>query len=164
MNITDTTMRFLVGGIVGILLVGLLYVSFSGKKQDEKFLDEQTTYNQALQHLKGGQYDQALPLLKEVKKEQPDSVTVNYYTGLALANTGDWMGSAKEFQTVINLNPYKVEDSVFMIQFAEILLNAKKKDEAKVVLKRCQTLPVPKQIPDYQMRVKNLLKQVAVSS
>ena len=164
MKITDTTMRYIVAGMVVIMLVGLWYASFSGKKQDEQFATEQATYNQALQHLQQGQYDQALPLMKQVEKEQPESMPVKYYTGLTLANTGDWVGAAQEFQKALDLNPYKVEDSMFMLQFAEVLTNANKLDAAKVVLERCQTLPVPEQMPDYQDRVNAMLTQISASS
>lgn len=164
MNITDTTMRYVVAGMVFVLLVGLGIANFSGKKQDEQFATEQATYNQALQYLQKGQYAQALPLLKQVEREQSSSVPVKYYTGLSLANTGDWSGAVKEFQTALDLNPYKVEDSMFMLQFAEVLVNAKKMDEAKVVLKQCEKLPVPQQMPEYKKNIKTLLTQISASS
>lgn len=164
MNITDTTMRYVVASIVLVLLVGLIYTSSSGKKQDEKFATEQATYNQALQYVQEGQYDQALPLLQQVEKEQADSVPVKYYTGLTFANSGDWAGAVKVFKQVLDLNPYKVEDSMFMLQFAEILVYAEKKDEAKIVLERCKTLPVPAEMPEYQTHIQTLLTQISASS
>jgi predicted Zn-dependent protease len=164
MKMTDTTVRYVVAGVVIALLVGLGYASFSGKKQDEQFTREQAMYNQTLQHEQKGQYDQALPLLKQIEKEQPNSVPVKYYTGLALANKGDWTGAAQEFQNSINLNPYKVEDSIFMLQYAEVLTYAKKLEEAKVVLEHCKKLSVPAQMPDYQDKVNAMLQKISVSS
>lgn len=164
MNISDTTMRYIVASTIAVLLLGLGYASFSGKKQDEQFLTEQTTFTQAIQYVQEEQYDQALPLLQQVDNKHANSDVVKYYLGATLANLGDWSKASIEYQKILDLNPYKVEDSIFMIQYGNALLNAKKIDEAKVVLERCLTLQVPEQMPDYQEQVNALLMQISASS
>lgn len=164
MKITDKSVRYLVAGIITILIFGLSYSSFTGKKQDEKFLNGQITYNQALQYIEEEKYDQALPILKLVAKEYPSSSVVRYYLGSTFAIIGEWKSAAQEYQQILDLNPYMVEDPTFMIQFGNILINAEKLDEAKVVLERCKQLSVPDQIPDYLDQVKMLLMQIPKSS
>jgi predicted Zn-dependent protease len=160
----ETSVRNIVGFIVVFLIVGLGYASFLGKKQDEQFANEQMMYNLAMDHVKKGQYNFALPLLKQVEKKQMASFTMRYYTGLALEQTGYGKEAVLEFQNALDLNPYLVEDSIFMLEFAEALLNAKKNEEAKIVLKHCQTLPIPEQIPDYLDEVNGMLEQISTNS
>ncbi|MDP4086533.1 MAG: hypothetical protein Q8934_18280 [Bacillota bacterium] len=160
----ETSLRSIVGCLVIVLVFGLGYAFFSGKKQDEQFANVQAIYNQSLQLYKQGQYGKALPLLRQVEGIQTDSYAVRYNTGLALANTRDWNGAATEFKNVLDINPNNVEDPVFMLQFAEILTFAKKNDEAKMVLARCENLPIPQQIPDYKNEVNVLLAQLSASS
>lgn len=164
MKITDTAIRYAVVGIVAILFLGLGYASFSGKEQDKQFFSEQVTYNQALQYIQEEQYDQALPILQQVEKKNPKSTVVKYYLGTTLANTGEWSSAVREYQNILDLNPYKVEDAMFMIQFANVLINADKLEEAKLVLERCQTLSNPDQMPDYQEQVNALLMQISEST
>lgn len=163
MNITDTAMRYAVAVMVPALLIGFGYASFAGKKQDEQFVSEQVTFYQALQHLEDGKFNEAIPLLQSVDKENSRSAFVKNYLGSTYANMGNWSNAVIEYQNVLDLNPYKVKDSVFMLQFAHILISAEKLDEAKVVLERCKALPTPEQIPDYQEQVQALLKQTSSS-
>ncbi|MEK5146073.1 tetratricopeptide repeat protein [Psychrobacillus sp. FSL K6-4615] len=164
MKIADKTVRNVVVVLIVVLILGIFYASKSSEKQDEQFFKEQATFNQAIDYFQGGQYELAIPLLTKVGKEQPESEVVKYYLALALSNTGEWSSASQEYQEVLNVNPYKVKDSMFMIQFAEVLLNAEKFEEAKVVLERCQTLPIPDQMPDYQEFVNILLMQVSMKS
>lgn len=163
MNITDTAMRYTVAVIVTALLIGLGYASFAGKKQDEQLVSEQGAFYQALQYIQDGKSNEALPLLQLVDKENSNSAVVKYYLGSTYASMGNWNSAVMEYQKTLDLNPYKVEDSIFMFQFASILISAEKLDAAKVVLERCQTLPAPEQMPDYQEQINALLMQTSSS-
>lgn len=147
--------------IVLIVIVGLGYASFAGESQDGKISKEQERYTQALQFIQNEEYIQAVSLLKLVDMDYPNSATVKYYLGTSLANLGEWNSAAQEYQQVLNLNPYKVEESIFMIQFANILVNAGKLDEAKIVLEKCLTLPIPEQIPNYLEQVNSLIDELS---
>ena len=161
MEVKVKYMRYIVASIIVLLIIGLSYTSYLGKKQDEKFESNETTYNKALQYMEQGEFTKALPLLKRVEKEQYDSMIVKYNIGIALANTGNWDRAIQEFQNSLDLNPYKVEEPVFMMQFATLLINEGKYDEAKKVLERCKTLPAPEQIPDYKDRLNAMIKFIS---
>jgi len=161
MNIKDTGIRYMVTILVLIVIIGLGYASLTGKTHDKKILKEQTRYTQALQFLQNQEYDQAVTLLKLVKEDYPNSATVKYYLGTSLANIREWNSAAQEYQQILDLNPYKVKEPIFMIQFAGILINAKKLDEAKIVLEKCLTLPIPEQIPNYLEQVNSLIDQIS---
>jgi len=147
--------------IILIVIVGLGYASFSGESQDEKNLKKQARYTQALEFIQNEEYDQAVTLLKLVDMDYPNSATVKYYFGTSLANIREWDSAAKEYQQVLELNPYKAEESIFMIQFANILVNAEKLDEAKIVLEKCLTLQIPEQMPNYLEQVNSLINHIS---
>ena len=72
------------------------------------------------------------------------------------------MGSAAvHMQKTLDINPHKVEDAMFMLQFGEILFFAQRYDNAKTVLTRCQESGwVPAEYPEYQQRVQELLTAI----
>ncbi|TQR18152.1 tetratricopeptide repeat protein [Psychrobacillus soli] len=164
MNITDTATRYIVVGIIAMLILGLGYTSFSGAKQDEQYEAEQEIYKHSLDLIEEEQFDQALLYLKQVEENYPESANVKYNLAITYANIGEWNNAAQEYKRVLDLNPYRVEDSLFMLQYGSVLLNANKNDEAKIVFERCQTLPIPEQMPNYQEQVNELLMQISTSS
>jgi len=164
MNITDKSIRFIVVIMVVLILFGLGFTSFASEKQDEKFANDQAMYHQALQYIQSGENDKALLSLKKINLEYPTSTSVKYYTGLALLNNGEVNSAVNEFQRLIEINPYMIEDSIFMIVFARALVSTEKFEDAKLVLERCKTLQIPEEIPDYLEQVNELLTLVTKSS
>lgn len=59
----------------------------------------------AIAEYKAENYEEALHLLLEVRREQPDSPTALFYLGLAHKQTGDIAESAKDFKEAIRLDP-----------------------------------------------------------
>lgn len=158
-NITDKTLRWLVGGVLFFVMAGLAYTYSSAKGQDEQFLQSYSQFEQARTLFDHQQFDQALPLLQELEQKQPDSALIKNYLGIAYLNTGDIGAAVTKYKSVLDLNPYKVENALFMIQFGEILLLDGKKAEAVLVLEKCLTLAPPAEMPDYQVKVQELLAQ-----
>lgn len=164
MKITDTAIRYTVAVIITALLIGFGYASAAGKKQDEQLLTEQAAFYQAFRHIEDEQFDEALKKLQLVDKENSSSEIVKYYLGTVYTYLEDWNKASLEYQRVLDLNPYKVKDSLFMLQFANVLINAEKSEEARTVLEHCRTLPIPEQLPEYQEQVNALLMQISTGS
>ncbi|WP_336496403.1 tetratricopeptide repeat protein [Psychrobacillus sp. FJAT-51614] len=141
-----------------------MYIINSSKEQDRQFVIEQEKYNVAVQDIQGGEYDQALSLLEEVDQTNTKSVPVKYYIGVAHFYKEDFDKAAQEFSNLLDINPYMVKDSEFMLLFAHTLINANQFDEASIVLERCKNLQTPENMPDYQDQVNQLIKQITVSS
>ncbi|MEK5206054.1 tetratricopeptide repeat protein [Psychrobacillus sp. FSL H8-0510] len=160
MKIKDVTVRFMVAVLVALVLIGLGYASLTGNKQDNEMLTEQASFNQALKYIEDEHFNQALQLMKSVERDYSSSHVVKYYIGSTLANLGEWKSAAMVYQKVLDLNPYMVEDSTFMIQYANILINAEKLKEAKEVLVKCKSLPIPDQMPNYLNQVDTLLTNI----
>ncbi|WP_169818537.1 tetratricopeptide repeat protein [Domibacillus iocasae] len=158
-NITDGTIRWVIAGFLFVILIGLIYTYTAAKSQDEVYLQNYSKYEKAVELFEAQQFDQALPLFEELEKEQPRSAVIKNYLGIAYVNTGNVDAAITKYQNVLDLNPYKVEDAQFMIQFGEILLFADQKDDAKKVLEKCLTLVPPAEMPDYHEKVNQLLAQ-----
>ncbi|WP_231584141.1 tetratricopeptide repeat protein [Domibacillus indicus] len=164
MKLTDSSIRYIVAGIFLCLAIALIYTHFSGEKQDEKVTEIYYTYQQAFELLQQGQYAQALPLLEQVKAEEPDSVPVTHYLGMSYVNTNELSKASRAYKQVVELNPYKIEDALFMIQFADVLTLNGEKEEALTVLAQCKNLPVPASMPDYQEQVAAKMKELKNNS
>ena len=93
--------------------------------------------------------------------KQPKSEVANYLGGLISADNGDYKQSVILLQKTLDINPYKVEDPMFMLPFGEVLFFAERYDDAKVVLEKCREWGwVPESYPTYQERVTELLTQI----
>lgn len=159
MEVKESYVRYIVAGMIIVVMLGFGYAHIAGKKQDEQYLKTYNQFNQAVQLMAKNQFAEAKPLLEEVEEKQPNSALVKRYLGLVLANTGELKPAVVKMKTALDLNPYLVEDPIFMLQFAEILKFAGKKKEARLVLERCKTLQPPPGIPDYQQKVNALIKE-----
>ena len=161
MTFTESIRKYILSGIVTLVVVGLIVATVLASKQDEEFLMSETLYNQAIQLQTDGDLEGSIAMLSEVLKKQPNSEVGNYIAGLINARNGDMKQASIYMQKVLDINPYKVEDPKFMLQMGEIFLGAEKFEEARIVLLRCQEAQwTLEDIPDYQEYVTSLLAQV----
>lgn len=161
MDKKDITRKYILLGIILFVVVGLFTANILAKKQDEKFAVEDLLYTQALQLYEAGDYKQAETMIEDLIKEQADSEVVNHLGGLIAASNGDYKAASVFMQKSLDLNPYKVENAMFMLQFGEILLNAERFKEAKIILQHCQEVGwAPEEYPEYQEQLQNMLKQL----
>lgn len=161
MRLTESNRKYILLAIVGIIVIGIFTAKILASKQDEQFAYEDMLYMQASQQYEAGNYIDALSMVSELLETQPNSEAANYLGGLISANTGEYKQSAILLQKVMDVNPYKSEEDIFMLQFGEILFMAERYEDAKVVLEKCREWGwAPEALPTYQERVADLLTQI----
>lgn len=161
MNLKESTRKYILLGIVLFIAVGLVSAKVLAKKQDTEFATDDAMYQQVSQLFSEGNYEQAAVLSTELLKRQPKSEVVNYMGGLIVGNTGEYAQAAILLQKTLDINPHKVEDPMFMLQFGEILFFAERYADAKTVLEKCREWGwAPETYPTYQERVTELLTQI----
>lgn len=161
MKSSEINRRYILLAIVGVIIVGIFLSEWLGSKQDEQFLYEDQLFNTVQEYVNNGRGQEALPYLQELLETHANSEAVNYMAALVYADTEDMNASAVHMQKVIDINPYKVEDAIFMIQFGEILFFTERYDDAETVLIRCQDSGwMPESFPEYQQRVQQLLDEI----
>lgn len=100
-------------------------------------------------------------MIDELLLKQPDLEVVNYLGGLIAAGNDDYSKGAILLQKTLDINPHKVEDEMFMLQFGELLFFAERLEDAKVVLEKCRDSGwTSETYPMYQERVTELLTQI----
>lgn len=161
MQLKKSTRKYILCAMILFIILGLISTKVLAKKQDEDFLKEDFLFQQAGQLYSQGNYEKASEMIEELLLEKGNSESVNYLAGLIAANKGDFTRAAILLQKTMDINPHKVEDSMFMIQFGETLFYAERFDDAKIVLSRCQAVGwIPDSYPEYQNRVAELLAQI----
>lgn len=161
MHLLESKRKYILLGIVAFVLVGVIASKVLASKQNETFLEEDILYQQVSQLYSEDKFSEATLLGEELLKRQPKSEVVNYLNGLIAANNGEYHQSAILLQKSMDINPYKVEDPMFMLQFGEVLFLAERYEDAKVVLEKCREWGwVPEEYPTYQERVTELLTQI----
>lgn len=162
MKWNDSSRIYILVGIIIFSLAGLVVANVLAKKQDEQFATNEAIYNEAVQLQQQNDWSGSWEAISKLTNEEANAENVNYLAAIVSANTGEVEQSAKYMQKTLDNNPYKVEDPLFMLQFAEILYGAGKYEEAKVVLARCQEAGwTLESVPTYQARVAELLQQIA---
>lgn len=161
MQFTESTRKYILIGFVAFIIVGFITAKVLASKQDEEFVVDDTLYQQASELYNEGKYPAAGELINELLLRQPNSEIVNYLGGLNSANNGDYKQSVVLLQKTLDINPHKVEDPMFMLQFSEALFFAERYNDSKIVLEKCREWGwVPESYPTYQERVMELLTQI----
>ena len=161
MEFKESTRKYILIGLVLVIVIGLVSAKVLGKKQDEDFAMDDALYQQVSQLYSEGAYEEAAQYSAELLKRQPDSEVVNYLGGLIAANTGETEQAAILLQKTLDINPHKVEDAMFMLQFGEVLVSAERLADAKIVLEKCREMAwAPAEYPTYQERVTQLLTEI----
>lgn len=153
--------KYILLSIVSIIIVSFIVAKFIGKSQDEQFKKEVDLYAAASSLVSERKYTEATPIIGELLKLKPDSEATSYLGSIVYANNGDFQQAAILMQKALDINPYKVEDPMFMLQFGEILFFTERYEDAKIVLERCQESGwVTEEYPAYQERVQELLTYI----
>lgn len=161
MNFKESTRKYILLGAVLFIIVGIVSAKVLAKGQDAQFTTEDILYQQAAQMYNEGNYSEASVFTNRLLLDLPKSEAVNYLGGLIAANIGEYDQAAILLQKTLDINPHKVEDAMFMLQFGEVLVLAERNEDAKTVLVRCQEVAwAPESYPDYQNRVAELLAQI----
>ncbi len=161
MVLKEKSRRYILLCIVCIIVIGIIGAKSMGKGQDKEFKKGADLYTATYSLVSEGKYTEAMPMISELLKLEPDSETANYLGSLVYANNGDYQQAAILMQKALDVNPYNVEDAMFMLQFGEVLFFAERYEDAKMVLLSCQEGGwAPEQYPTYQERVQELLTYI----
>lgn len=158
MQLNESHRKIILIGIVVFIVFGIFTSNIMASRQDEKFNQDDILSQQASQLYNEGDFESAGKVIRELLLRQPNSEIVNYLGGVITANLGDYNQSAILLQKTLEINPHKVEDPIFMIQFGESLYNAERYDDALIVLAKCKEAAwAPELYPAYQERVAELI-------
>lgn len=160
MKIDEPIRRYIFSGMILLVVVGFIIAIILGNKQDRTFQKNEELYRQMLNQIQETQYDEALLIGEELINNHRKSDAIYYLMGLAAANSGDVELASEYLRKSLDVNPYQVEDPMFMLQYGEILLFEGKNDEASLVLEHCMVLSPPETYPDYLTKVEELQKQL----
>lgn len=161
MKLKESQRKYILLGLIGFIIIGLMVAKVMAKNQDEQFKKNELLYEQVQQLYQNGNYEEASIYIEELLKTQPDSEIVNYMGGLIAAINQDHKKAVNLMEITLNINPHKVEDPIFMLQLGQLFYEAERYEDAKVVLTRCQEMGwAPENYPDYQKTVADLLTQM----
>ena len=161
MQLTELKRKYILLGIVAFIIMGFITAKVLASKQDEEFLLNDQLYQQVSQLYSEDNYLEAGELINDLLLRAPNSEMVNYLGGVITANLGDYKRSVILLQKTLDINPYMVEDEMFMLQFGEVLFFAERYEDAKIVLEKCSESGwIPEEYPTYQDRVTELLTQI----
>lgn len=113
----------------------LLVTYFIGKSENEKFAQDQMNFHLALQAIEmEDNLEQAYQLLIDLEEDYQDNHYVNWQLGWTVGRMGDYKEGIKYFLKAQDQNPVLTRDPIFLIQFAWVMLQDERYDEAKVYL------------------------------
>lgn len=161
MKLRESHRKYILLGMIGFIIVGLITANVMAKKQDQEFIKNELLYDQVQQMYNSGNYEEALVYINELLKTQPNSEAVNHMGGLISAINKEYSKAAILLQKTLDINPYKVEDPIFMLQLGEVFYQAERYEDAKVVLNLCKEMGwEPEELPKYQEKVSELLTSI----
>ncbi|GKV57410.1 hypothetical protein NCCP2222_33570 [Sporosarcina sp. NCCP-2222] len=161
MSLENSVRRNIVVSIILLATVCLIVANLLGKSQDKTFSQNASTYNEMVSALQENHFEITIEKSRLLEDSQKNTEMYHYVMGLATVSVGEYKKSMQHFQKVLEINPHNVEDSIFMLQYAEILIHADMKKEAQIVLEKCTELAAPESFPEYQERIAELQEQLA---
>lgn len=136
--------------ICSVIIVVLITIKFKAVNQDNQFKEDQDNYALIVNNFESGNLENASNISTDLLNKYSNSSLLNYVKALIEVQLGNYQTANIHMQKSLSLNPYKVEDSIFMIQLAEILISTGNYTDAKKVLEICSELPKPEQLPNYE--------------
>lgn len=134
-----------------------------GKQQDEQFTLEQKLYEQANALFNTGAYEEAVKLTNELVIRYKDSEILNYLHASILSELDEHEKAKYFFEQTLELNPYLVEDPVFMLDFGTILKNGNYKTEALIVFEHCLEMDWdPEEYPTYKEIITKHIEELSL--
>lgn len=106
----ESTRKYILLGLVILIVVGIVSAKVLASKQDEVFKYEDMLYQQAVQLFQEGNNEDASYFINELLLKKPDSEVANYLGGLIAAGKGEYNQAVILLQKSLDLNPHKVED------------------------------------------------------
>lgn len=161
MKLKESYRKYILLGVIGFIIIGLIVAKIMAKNQDEQFIRNDLLYEQVQKLYNEENYEEAVVYIEELLKTQPNSEVVNYMGALIYSINQDYNKAAILMQKTLDINPHKVDDAIFMLQLGEIFYQAKRYDDARIVLTHCQEKGwAPEEYPNYQDKVLELLNSI----
>jgi predicted Zn-dependent protease len=126
-------------GLVLFIGFGTLYAYIQGKNQDKRFIADYQSYQSSLAQLQEEKYDEAKEQLIKLHNDYPDQANITRNLGLVYAIKGDMEKAAIYYQKAVDQRPYIIQDQMFSLQFAEVLINIEEYEAAKQYLEYLKT-------------------------
>lgn len=144
-------------GLVLFIGIGVFYTYNAGKTQDKGYVEDYQSYQMSLAQMKENQLEQPKRDLMKLHQTYPDQANITWNLGLAFAMEGDMEQAALYYQKAVDQRPFIVQEPMFSLQFAEILIAEEEFEAAKQYLEHCKTIEIPEQ---FVSRVDELLAYI----
>lgn len=151
-------------GIIGIILIGLLYSNIMGNKQNEEFKKDYLLYQSSLTMLQENQGVEAKKVLTTLAEKYPNQYIISRYAGLAYAMIGENQAAETYYQKAIDQRPFLQVDPMFILQFGEIAYFNENYAKAKAYLVESKRYSANKQyfqnidgkLADIELKINNV--------
>lgn len=121
--------------LIVVSIIVLVVTYFVGKKEDERFAQDQVNFHLALKSFEEeGNIEHAYQLLSELQQNYDGNHLVNWQLGWTVGHMGDYKEGIKYFLKAQEQNPVLTRDPIFLLQFVWVMLQDERFDEAKVYL------------------------------
>jgi len=148
--------KYIVLGVVVAIIIGLITALQLGKKQDEQFTMNQMQFNYAQQLMEEERYETGVEMMAEVMANSTPTAYLTQSYGYMNAYVEDYQKASELYLETIEINPYMIENALFMAQLSEFLVVTEQYDKALTVIEQAETLNPPEQLPNYQEILTNL--------
>ncbi|MEH7344993.1 tetratricopeptide repeat protein [Bacillus sp. JJ1532] len=144
-------------GLVIFIGIGVFYTYKEGKKQDRGFVEDSQSYQHSLAQMQEEDYKGAKEQLINLHNKYPDQAIITRNLGLVYAIEGEMDKAALYYKKAVDQRPFIIQDPMFTLQFAEILLSLEENDAAKEYLEYSKKLGIPE---EFKGHVEELLAYI----
>lgn len=122
---------FIYLGVIGLLLViGLIRADV----QQSEAVEQTQMYSQCMTYMENGQFQEALPILKMLYPQQPDSWEITWYYGVTLDETGNQKDALRYIARAGLLRPALFSEPGYTVSYGRALYENRQYDLAEKFL------------------------------
>ena len=126
--------NYIITGFILIVFVLLIIVENLGSKQDELLLNDFTMFEEASALIESGSSTEALQTLENLNTKYSGDFNISHRLGIAYLSSEQYKPALTMFTRTLDLNPYLVENTDYLYQYALTLANNEQFDNSILVI------------------------------
>lgn len=127
--------------LISVLLV-LVWQNKLAEKQNTILLNDYAVYQQADEMMQNQEFDQSINVLEDLNAKYNNEFQISYWLGYSYLYSNKFESAVILYNKSLDLNPYLVENTDFMYQYAVALANSEKYEDSLIVINRILTYPI----------------------
>jgi len=156
--------NYIITGFILIVFVLLIIVENLGNKQDELLLSDFTMFEEASALVESGSSTEALQTLENLNTKYSGDFNISHRLGIAYLSSEQYKPALTMFTRTLDLNPYLVENTDYLYQYAVTLANNEQFDNSILVIDKLLSYELEEELKNNVVKLREEINNLKGST